>query len=118
MATKEQIELIIVLMEAGLQQLEEKIENESRHYTRDDIARVRATCAKGEAIVEELEAALLPRPHAFVCNNCGWTGNELVYELPELDQLYERIEPGETVPAGECPECDALAHVNKSDWLG
>ena len=47
------------------------------------------------------------------CNNCGWEGPiaALHCRLREIPDLFERIEPGETVPAGECPECGALASV-------
>lgn len=42
------------------------------------------------------------------CQNCEWKGRE--------DQTYairhysQRVDPGEAEPAGECPECGALAH--------
>lgn len=43
------------------------------------------------------------------CGNCDWTGRE--NECNEIDHFHERVGPGETVPAGECPKCGALAHL-------
>ena len=46
------------------------------------------------------------------CPNCGWTGDEddLGCQLCDVPDLLQRIDAGEEVPAGECPECGALAH--------
>lgn len=46
------------------------------------------------------------------CGNCEWTGPEskLGCELGDVPDLYERLDPGGVVPAGECPECGALAY--------
>lgn len=44
------------------------------------------------------------------CQNCDWTGDENeCAELPE-DSILERVGPGETMPVGECPQCDAVCH--------
>lgn len=42
------------------------------------------------------------------CDNCGWQGpaNET---LPACD-IQERIEAGNIIPIGECPECQALCY--------
>jgi hypothetical protein len=44
------------------------------------------------------------------CRNCDWTGTEdqLGRRLGEIHHLIEKIEPGEIVPYGECPECTCL----------
>ena len=44
------------------------------------------------------------------CRNCDWTGTEdqLGRQLGEIHHLIEKIEPGEIVPYGECPECQCL----------
>ena len=42
------------------------------------------------------------------CDNCG---NVCIGEhLGTIDDMFERIEPGGTVPSGECPECGALCY--------
>jgi hypothetical protein len=43
------------------------------------------------------------------CDNCRriWAVGELV----EPKRLSERLDPGGTVPAGECPECGAFAYL-------
>lgn len=42
-------------------------------------------------------------------NGCGWEGT--VGELGPLRDVQERISAGEFMPAGECPECGACAHL-------
>lgn len=43
------------------------------------------------------------------CANCDWKGAE--EDLNPIKDLGQRVEPGEIMPAGECPECGCLAHV-------
>lgn len=51
------------------------------------------------------------------CDNCNWKGPDsaLLFQLHELTNLHERLEPGGEVPAGECPECRCLAYRDKLD---
>lgn len=42
------------------------------------------------------------------CQNCGATWPES--QLEPIDDIYLRVEPGEPMPAGECPDCGALCH--------
>ena len=44
------------------------------------------------------------------CGNCEWAGTALDLKR-EIADIGERIAPGEVVPAGECPVCQALAYV-------
>lgn len=46
------------------------------------------------------------------CANCEWVGEPL-FGLEEIVDLLERIEPGGTVPSGECRECDCLCYPVK-----
>ncbi|HEV8177677.1 MAG TPA: hypothetical protein VGP44_08320 [Gemmatimonadales bacterium] len=43
------------------------------------------------------------------CDNCRRRCPE--GELIEPSHLWERLDPGAEVPAGECPECGALAYL-------
>jgi hypothetical protein len=47
-----------------------------------------------------------PAPRACQCPNCDWKGHE--EELKEAKDLSRRMEPGDTMPDGECPRCGAL----------
>ena len=47
------------------------------------------------------------------CQNCDWTG--FASDLLSICDAEERIFPGEIVPAGECPDCGALAHLNEEN---
>jgi len=46
------------------------------------------------------------------CANCGTRTRES--DLKEIRDFGERVMPGEECPAGECPECGALAHIAES----
>jgi hypothetical protein len=40
------------------------------------------------------------------CQNCDWKGPD--DELKPIRKLWERVEPGDPMPSGECPKCGAL----------
>jgi hypothetical protein len=42
------------------------------------------------------------------CENCDWRGQP--DDLQPVCDLLERVAPGEPMPAGQCPDCGALAH--------
>lgn len=49
----------------------------------------------------------------YQCQNCQET-----WELSELNpmptaHIFERVAPGEPMPAGECPECGAVCHARR-----
>lgn len=44
------------------------------------------------------------------CANCDWTGAQS--DTAEIRDFWSRVEPGEEMPAGECPECGALCHLD------
>lgn len=44
----------------------------------------------------------------YACGNCEWLGGDDA--LNDITDLSERVAPGEPMPAGECPECGALAY--------
>jgi len=43
------------------------------------------------------------------CDNCDWTGR--CDALDPIDDIDQRLDPGSEVPAGQCPECGALAYL-------
>ena len=43
------------------------------------------------------------------CANCDWHGT--VADVEAITDVQERVCAGETVPAGQCPECGCLAHL-------
>ena len=59
--------------------------------------------------VERSPAA--PKPTA-TCQDCG--KRHAVSALREPKHLHERLEPGDTYPAGECPACGALALLDET----
>ena len=44
---------------------------------------------------------------AVECYNCAWRGH--LSDVKDIKHFWERVAPGETMPAGECPECGSLA---------
>ena len=46
---------------------------------------------------------------AVACSNWAWWGE--IDDLKPIQDLHQRVAPGETMPAGECPECGCLAHL-------
>jgi len=47
-----------------------------------------------------------------VCQNCGARplDGDLSVRWPNIPNLHERLDPGGTVPSGECPDCGALVY--------
>jgi hypothetical protein len=60
--------------------------------------------------LEEDDVCDAAKPH--ICDACGesWADPELKHRFPAIPDLLERVEPGGTVPAGECPACGALVY--------
>jgi hypothetical protein len=53
------------------------------------------------------------------CDDCDWTGPESEIKCPgDVPRLSERLDPGGTVPAGECPKCGALAYLEERNEGG
>lgn len=44
------------------------------------------------------------------CQNCDWTGP--FDDTLSIVDVEHRVTPGEIVPAGECPKCGSLAHLD------
>ncbi len=50
-----------------------------------------------------------PAPTCYRCDNCLRLWTEA--ELQPIKDVFERVAPGEPMPAGECPACGALCHA-------
>lgn len=46
----------------------------------------------------------------YACQNCTFTTTDRD-QLRTVADISQRVEPGEPMPAGECPECGALCHL-------
>ena len=46
------------------------------------------------------------------CQYCGWNGS--ADQCGPLKNAWERLQPGDTVPAGECPKCNASAMLDEA----
>jgi len=52
----------------------------------------------------------------FKCDNCGKRyvrADQLRHVFPDIPDLLQRLDPGGTVPAGECPACGALVYAEE-----
>ena len=47
--------------------------------------------------------------HDAECGNCNWKGP--LESLGEPRDLWSRLEPGDEVPAGDCPKCESFAYL-------
>ncbi len=45
-----------------------------------------------------------------LCQNCGWQGPDSSLKTP-IPDIFQRVDPGEEMPSGECPDCGALCHI-------
>ena len=46
------------------------------------------------------------------CQYCGWNGP--ADQCGPLNNAWERVEPGDVMPAGECPKCNASALLDEA----
>ena len=53
-----------------------------------------------------------PLERRVACANCEWSGRES--QLREISDFWGRVDVGGEMPAGECPECQALAYLVNS----
>lgn len=56
-----------------------------------------------------------PDDKTYICSNCEkkWKG---IQHLDPIEDLRQRIDPGEPYPAGQCPDCGCLVHVDEPNW--
>ena len=47
------------------------------------------------------------------CDNCDWEGQG--DKLDMMSDFEERVEAGSIIPAGQCPECGALAYIKDKE---
>ena len=47
------------------------------------------------------------------CRYCGWNGP--ADQCGPLKNAWERVQPGDPMPAGECPKCNASALLDEPD---
>lgn len=50
---------------------------------------------------------------AVACDNCDWKGTAA--DVEDIVDVQERVCAGEVCPAGQCPECGAVAHLVEKD---
>ena len=43
------------------------------------------------------------------CDNCDWKGRS--EECEDIRDFWSRVEPGDIMPAGDCPECGAFCFL-------
>jgi hypothetical protein len=55
-------------------------------------------------------------PTVYACDECDWTGTlDTINGIHHIQRISEYLEPGELVPAGCCPECNAVIGVDDRD---
>jgi len=46
------------------------------------------------------------------CQDCGWKGNDA--DCNAVEDIFERVDPGEPMPSGQCPKCGALCQPERA----
>ena len=49
----------------------------------------------------------------YTCDECDWAGTQ--FDMNPIDDVHQRVEPGQLMPAGECPVCGVLFEVDDAD---
>ena len=49
----------------------------------------------------------------YTCDECDWAGTQ--DDMNPIDVVHQRVEPGELMPAGQCPRCGALFGIDDAD---
>lgn len=62
-----------------------------------------------QAMVQAMANGVKKVSKSTECANCEWSG--MVGQTHVIKDLASRLEPGNIVPAGECPECGALCYL-------
>lgn len=48
----------------------------------------------------------------YICQNCGTDWAEA--SLLPINDVFERVQPGDTMPDGECPECGGVCFADET----
>ena len=56
----------------------------------------------------------MPDDRPVTCQDCGWKGTVRQTEPIAPRYLPERVLPGDVMPAGECPKCNASALLDQA----
>ena len=52
----------------------------------------------------------------YRCNNCAFQTDE--HEaFSDVENLRERLEPGDIMPSGQCPECGCFVHEYTAEFM-
>lgn len=52
------------------------------------------------------------------CGSCGWLGDLLEKDVKPIEKakdFFQRVIPGEPMPAGECPVCESFVYLVKEE---
>jgi hypothetical protein len=61
--------------------------------------------------IEIYNDSLMPIIKICYCQDCGWKGKQ--EQTEPIAHIFERVAPGEPMPAGQCPECGALCQIKE-----
>lgn len=70
-----------------------------------------SACVNAEQVEAAIRATERKHSSSHKCADCGSCWHE--DQLREIQDLMQRVAPGEIMPSGECPDCGALCHPKK-----
>lgn len=47
------------------------------------------------------------------CQNCDWTTEDTA-DLCQIGDIFQRVQPGDVMPDGECPECGGVCFEDEA----
>jgi hypothetical protein len=66
--------------------------------------------ASFEAVIGLANPEFVKDADVLLCSNCSYFEGGDSHNPAEIKDLLSRVEAGEEMPAGECPECGSLMH--------
>lgn len=111
------------IVEAEVASIEEAFELASGDFSMDDVdcritdeqggcLLIRPTGTVLDEHMTEIRRPTAPGPwrgDACYCQDCLWEGEEA--DCNSIDDIFERVAPGEPMPCGQCPLCGALCQL-------
>lgn len=85
---------------------------EKARLTNDPRARMLSLLRAEDQLLKEEEFQEQP-VETLECSNCAYEGPAANHVQTEITSFHERVDAGEPVPYGQCPECGSLLHPKR-----
>lgn len=85
----------------------------SKYVHGDVVENVTIECETCHEVLVDFDAPREEENFVYECENCNekFVDGDDSIGVGMIDDLFQRVEPGEIMPAGQCPYCRALVHL-------